>query len=142
MDIVTEHDPDAEEQAAHQAARDRRNEPDRWPTATIRESALAARIATLEDAVARGCRHCGQPVELGIDGALLTARLGFDDPVPAPYAAHLRCQVEVLDQLAEDSRESIARWRVSAPAGVLALSVRARTRHCKGDARPCCTVEG
>ena len=70
------------------------------------------------------CRHCGQAVEQGTghDGALFHASLGLDDrhPVhryPVPYVAHLACQVEVLEQLAEASHEAITRWR--SPGGAV-----------------------
>ena len=82
--------------------------------------------ATTDDSAAP-CRHCGQPVELGVDGVLLRAPLGLDGRVPMPYVAHLRCQIEVLAQLAEASHEAIARWKITAAgAAVLANHDRGR----------------
>jgi hypothetical protein len=83
--------------------------------------ALAARDLGERHAAEQTCRHCGQPVELGIDGALLRARLGLDDEYPVPYVAHLRCQVAVLDQLAAESHEAISQWRLT-PAGAALIA--------------------
>jgi hypothetical protein len=93
-------------------------------TIEARAAALAARIDALDDAASRGCRHCGGPVELGIDGALLRAPLGLSDPVPAPYAAHIICQAQALEALAAASREAEARYRLTV-AGATVLCAAA-----------------
>jgi hypothetical protein len=84
-----------------------------------RADALAARIDAVDEAVRRGCRHCGQPVELGIDGALLRAPLEPGE-TPHVYAAHLVCQVRALEALAEANHEAVAHWRLT-PAGAALL---------------------